>query len=660
MCLKKVLLFLSFLLLLPQLAHATDSVIVFGSSTVPSSTVTNYAVPEGFPNWSTTETDRHMIMPTAGTVKNLYVKTTTDPTPGTYTFAIMKNGVAQTLTCAITTGSTSCNDTTHTFTVAQGDAISLRSIPTASAGTLNDIQVSLLISSTVAGESLISGAATTATNTTTLYFAPQGINAGNATQANRAVVMPSAGNISEMWVDLSVAPGGADTYTFTLVKGGSDQTQTCTVTGAAVTCNDTGHSISVAAGDLISIKRVASATAAATIARWGLKFVPTTDGESVQTAWSSGSGTAASTTFLPPVASGAAWAGAPESNKYEIGQACTVKNLYLNYATAPGAARNRVLSVVVNGTPSAVTCTVSAAGTTCNDTTHTASVTAGQTLSLQDAADASVTASIFRGSFVTFIAPPTPTPTPTATPTIVNPLFVRSGGEGGAVTSTGRTFSSNTAHDLMACGVFLETSTDAVTSVVDTTGNNWVASPLGQSSGMVIYYAKDIAASGSNTVTVTINNAHRVDTLCYEYSGIELTTPVDASAQGSLTTNCTSGTLTTTQTGDLIFGFSQHNGGSWSIGSGFTSRGTYIFNTWNNVEDKQAGAAGNYPASYTNAATCIVQAVAFQPPLPTPTPTPTPTFTFTPTNTPTPTSTPTPTPTSAGFRGSLLSLGVGG
>lgn len=61
-----------------------------------------------------------------GTVQNLYVVTdVANSTSATNTYTVMKNGSAQTITCSITHAS-SCNDTTHTFTVSQGDMIGIK------------------------------------------------------------------------------------------------------------------------------------------------------------------------------------------------------------------------------------------------------------------------------------------------------------------------------------------------------------------------------------------------------------------------------------------------------------------------------------------------------------------------------------------------------
>jgi hypothetical protein len=62
----------------------------------------------------------------AGTIQNLYVVTdVSNSVSATNTYTVMKNGSAQTLTCSITHAS-SCNDTTHTFSVSPGDQIGVK------------------------------------------------------------------------------------------------------------------------------------------------------------------------------------------------------------------------------------------------------------------------------------------------------------------------------------------------------------------------------------------------------------------------------------------------------------------------------------------------------------------------------------------------------
>ena len=66
------------------------------------------------------------VITRAGTIQNLYVYANGSNTAGkNNVFTIMKNGSAQTLTCTLN-GSSSCSDTTHTFSVSAGDQIGMR------------------------------------------------------------------------------------------------------------------------------------------------------------------------------------------------------------------------------------------------------------------------------------------------------------------------------------------------------------------------------------------------------------------------------------------------------------------------------------------------------------------------------------------------------
>jgi hypothetical protein len=61
-------------------------------------------------------------MTRAGTLQNLHVTATANTTG---TFTIIKNGVATTLTCALSANST-CNDTTHSVSIVRGDDIAIQ------------------------------------------------------------------------------------------------------------------------------------------------------------------------------------------------------------------------------------------------------------------------------------------------------------------------------------------------------------------------------------------------------------------------------------------------------------------------------------------------------------------------------------------------------
>src|SRR5262249_468542 len=103
-------------------------------------------------------------------------------------------------------------------------------------------------------------------------------------------------------------------------------------------------------------------------------------------------------------------------------------------------------------------------------------------------------------------------------------------------------------------------STRQVASVTDTVGNTYVRAvgPTVQAglATQSIYYASNIAAAASNTITITFNGgAAFPDVRIAEYAGVAATNPVDgvAAAQGTGTSS-NSGPLTTTNANDLLVG----------------------------------------------------------------------------------------------------------
>jgi hypothetical protein len=93
-----------------------------------AASTTYYFAVDGAAGLQTTDTSGITRTPVsrAGTIHNLYVVTDVSNSSGkTNTYTVMKNGVAQTITCSITNAS-SCNDTSHTFTASSGDTIGIK------------------------------------------------------------------------------------------------------------------------------------------------------------------------------------------------------------------------------------------------------------------------------------------------------------------------------------------------------------------------------------------------------------------------------------------------------------------------------------------------------------------------------------------------------
>lgn len=73
-----------------------------------------------------------------------------------------------------------------------------------------------------------------------------------ASEADAQISASAAGTMTNLYCNVTTAPGIGNQWVVTLRKAGVSQTLTCTITGAATTCNDTTHSFSFAQGDLLS------------------------------------------------------------------------------------------------------------------------------------------------------------------------------------------------------------------------------------------------------------------------------------------------------------------------------------------------------------------------------------------------------------------------
>ena len=145
-------------------------------------------------------------------------------------------------------------------------------------------------------------------------------------------------------------------------------------------------------------------------------------------------------------------------------------------------------------------------------------------------------------------------------------------------------------------------------------GPTIVSGSLSQS----IYYARNIlaAAAGANTVTVQFSTgAAFPDIRILEYSGADLASPVDvtAAATGSGGTS-NSGSATTTNPMDLIFGANMVTGVTGGPGTGFTQR-VLTSPDSDIAEDRSVTATGSYSATAPASGSWIMQMVAFRTPV---------------------------------------------
>ncbi len=103
----------------------------------------------------------------------------------------------------------------------------------------------------------------------TSFLAPSGLAAANGNENLVSAFTPNTTIVaSDLSVSLSVAPGLADSRTFTLRVGNANTALVCLVGGGTSTCNSTG-SVTIPPASLISIGSTSTGTPGLTDVRFG-------------------------------------------------------------------------------------------------------------------------------------------------------------------------------------------------------------------------------------------------------------------------------------------------------------------------------------------------------------------------------------------------------
>lgn len=170
--------------------------------------------------------------------------------------------------------------------------------------------------------------------------------------------------------------------------------------------------------------------------------------------------------------------------------------------------------------------------------------------------------------------------------------------------------SNATAGNLLAGFIRWESDTVTLNSITDSLGNTFVlvnnptAHPNISARG-ALYYAKNISG-GADTLTFNFSASVSSAAVVHEASGLDTTAPLDKNAiqgqfaPGGGTDAVTSGSITTTDDGEYIFGSTLNaNGSTLTAGTGYTQR-TYISGTMEFMSESQVQAsAGAIAATFT-------------------------------------------------------------
>ena len=231
-------------------------------------------------NWENTEATFQLIA-TPGTLRNFRIQLDTAVTSGTITFTIRKNAIDTALEVVMTSG-TSAIDITNEVSVVAGDQINMKFVGSGN----NVVQGKFGLEfegdndrafNMSAGTSL-QLVQTASTQFNTLIHHDQ----WNLDGGDRINVCPLDGTITDWYLELDVAPGSGESWTFRLVKNlTSEASSEIVISGTALTGNVTGLSIDIAPGDTIQMQAIrSSASVVVSQVQSGVAIKADTSGES--------------------------------------------------------------------------------------------------------------------------------------------------------------------------------------------------------------------------------------------------------------------------------------------------------------------------------------------------------------------------------------------
>jgi Collagen triple helix repeat (20 copies) len=112
------------------------------------------------------------------------------------------------------------------------------------------------------------GAGTTLCNNCFMGMFEQG---ASTTESQFQQNVPAAGTVNNFYVRADGAAGGTS-IVYTVRKNGADTAVTCTMTSVQSACSDSTHSVTFAAGDLISIGTAKSGATSQQVTRWTAEY----------------------------------------------------------------------------------------------------------------------------------------------------------------------------------------------------------------------------------------------------------------------------------------------------------------------------------------------------------------------------------------------------
>lgn len=231
----------------------------------------------------------------------------------------------------------------------------------------------------LSGGAVIPSAATTSYS----YFNSNPLGFQTTAEVNGRTLFPVAGTLKTLYVDVDTAPGAGKNYAFTIMKNGVATGLGCTLADTNTRCTDLNNSVSIVAGDSLSIRSVPTGTPGTpTNFRVGSIFSTAgTDGVILG---------CTRQTVLSTTTTEYGYIGGCNANNATLNirdspvpVGGTIDKFYVELSGAPGVGSGYTATILKNGIATALTCNIVDTATSCSDTVNSVSVVSGDLLAIQ-------------------------------------------------------------------------------------------------------------------------------------------------------------------------------------------------------------------------------------------------------------------------------------
>lgn len=207
---------------------------------------------------------------------------------------------------------------------------------------------------------------------------------GQTTESHNYMVIPTSGTIKKLRVELDGAPGAGKSYKFTLFLDGVAASLTVTISDTDTSGNDSANTVSVSAGQTVSIEVVPTGTPTAVDDQFTMVFTGDTAKESVIMGNTSGNAILNATNEFFGVVGGTSGGTLFEANTVQlIAGSGTIKDFYVKLSIDPGTSPDAYkFTLRKNGVSQSLVVTITADNVAGNDTTNSFSVSPGDLVAI--------------------------------------------------------------------------------------------------------------------------------------------------------------------------------------------------------------------------------------------------------------------------------------